>query len=47
MNKRAIITSSLEAIGGVLVVVGVATFSVPVGVMVAGALLIVLGGLAA
>lgn len=47
MNKRAIITSAIEAIGGVLVVIGVGSFSVPVGVMVAGALLIVFGGLAA
>jgi hypothetical protein len=47
MNKREVITSAMEAVGGVLIVVGIANFSVPVGVIVAGLLLLVLGGLAA
>lgn len=47
MNKREVITSTMEAVGGVLIVVGIGFFSVPVGVIVAGLLLLVIGGLAA
>jgi hypothetical protein len=47
MNKRAVITSAMEAIGGILIVVGIGVFSVPIGVIVAGLLLLVIGGLAA
>ena len=47
MTKREAITSVMEIVGGVLIVVGIANFSVPVGVIVAGLLLLVLGGLAA
>ena len=47
MNKREAITSGMELVGGVLIVIGIANFSVPVGVIVAGLLLLVLGGLAA
>lgn len=47
MSKREVITSVIEAIGGVMIVVGIGFFSVPVSVIVAGLLLFVLGGLAA
>jgi hypothetical protein len=47
MNKREVITSGMEAVGGVLIVIGIGFFSVPIGVIVAGLLLMVLGGLAA
>jgi hypothetical protein len=47
MNKREVITSAMEVIGGVLIVVGICSFSVPIGVIVAGLLLMVFGGLAA
>lgn len=47
MNKREVITSTMEVIGGVLIVVGIGNFSVPVSVIVAGLLLLVIGGLAA
>jgi hypothetical protein len=47
MNKREVITTGMELVGGVMIVVGISFFSVPVGVIVAGLLLVVLGGLAA
>lgn len=47
MNKRAVVTSAMEVVGGALIVIGIGAFSVPVGVIVAGLLLLVLGGLAA
>jgi len=47
MNKREVITSGIELLGGMLIVVGIANFSVPISVIVAGLLLLVLGGLAA
>ena len=47
MKLREVITTSLEVIGAICVVVGIATFSVPVSVIVLGVLLIVGGGLAA
>lgn len=40
---RGRIATVIESIGIVLVVVGVASFSVPVGFMVAGAALILIG----
>ena len=45
INKQKI-TTAMEIIGGVLVVLGVSAFSVPISVIVAGVLLIVAGGLA-
>lgn len=45
INKQNV-TTAMEIIGGVLVVLGVSAFSVPVSVIVAGVLLIVAGGLA-
>lgn len=46
MMNRDSITTAMEIAGGALVVVGVSMFSVPLGVIVAGVLLIVAGGLA-
>jgi hypothetical protein len=45
INKQKI-TTAMEIVGGVLVVLGVSSFSVPISVIVAGVLLIVAGGLA-
>ena len=45
INKQKI-TTAMEIVGGVLVVLGVSAFSVPIRVIVAGVLLIVAGGLA-
>ena len=45
INKQNV-TTAMEIVGGVLVVLGVSAFSVPVSVIVAGVLLIVVGGLA-
>lgn len=45
INKQNI-TTAMEIIGGILVVLGVSAFSVPISVIVAGVLLIVAGGLA-
>ena len=45
INKQKI-TTAMEILGGVLVVLGVSAFSVPISVIVAGVLLIVAGGLA-
>jgi hypothetical protein len=45
INKQKI-TTAMEIVGGVLVVLGVSAFSVPISVIVAGVLLIVAGGLA-
>jgi len=46
MIKKEMITTLMEVVGGVLIVLGVAEFSVPVSVIVAGVLLIIAGGLA-
>ncbi len=45
INKQNV-TTAMEIVGGVLVVVGISAFSVPVSVIVAGILLIIAGGLA-
>ena len=45
INKQKI-TTAMEIVGGILVVLGVSAFSVPISVIVAGVLLIVAGGLA-
>jgi hypothetical protein len=46
MNIKEIITTGIEIVGGVLIVVGIGCFSVPVSVIVAGVLMVVAGGLA-
>jgi hypothetical protein len=46
MINKTNITTAMEIVGGVLVVLGVSAFSVPISVIVAGVLLIVAGGLA-
>ena len=46
MINKTNITTAMEILGGVLVVLGVSAFSVPISVIVAGVLLIVAGGLA-
>ena len=47
MKLREVITTALEVIGAVCVVAGIAAFSVPVSVIVAGVLMVIGGGLAA
>jgi hypothetical protein len=47
MNIKQIITTAVEIVGGVLIVVGIGCFSVPVSVIVAGVLMVIGGGLAA
>ena len=46
MIKKETITTAMEIVGGVLVVLGVSAFSVAISGIVAGVLLIVAGGLA-
>jgi hypothetical protein len=46
MIKKETITTLMEVVGGVLIVVGISAFSLPISVIVAGVLLIVAGGLA-
>ena len=46
MMKKETITTLMEIVGGVLIVVGVSAFSLPISVIVAGVLLIIAGGLA-
>ncbi len=45
--NRKTVTTGIEVVGGVLVVAGVSSFSVPIGVILLGVLLILIGGLAA
>jgi uncharacterized membrane protein len=47
MKLREVITTAVELVGAICVVIGIAAFSVPVSVIVLGVLLIVGGGLAA
>jgi hypothetical protein len=47
MKLREIITTAMEIVGAVCIVIGICAFSVPVGVIVLGVLLMVGGGLAA
>jgi hypothetical protein len=47
MNIRRIITTALEIVGGICIVAGISSFSVPVSVIVAGVLMVIAGGLAA
>jgi hypothetical protein len=44
MIDKNIITTAMEIVGAILVVGGIATFSVPFSVIVAGIILIVAGG---
>jgi hypothetical protein len=44
---RKFLTTTLEIIGGILVVSGIANFSVPLAVVVFGVFLIILGGVTA
>ena len=46
MIKKETITTLMEVVGGVLIVVGISAFSLPISVIVAGVLLIIAGGLA-
>jgi len=46
MINKENITTVMEISGAVLVVVGIATFSVPISVIVAGIILIIAGGFA-
>ena len=47
MKLREVITTAVELVGAICIVIGIAAFSVPVSVIVLGVLLIVGGGLAA
>lgn len=47
MKLREAITTAVEIIGAVCVVVGIASFNVPISVIVLGVLLIIGGGFAA
>ena len=44
---KEIITTATEIVGGLLIVVGIGCFSIPVSVIVAGVLMVIGGGLAA
>jgi hypothetical protein len=46
MTNKETITTVMEIVGGILIVLGISAFSVPISVIVAGVLLIVAGGLA-
>ena len=45
MINKNLVTTLMEIVGAILVVGGIATFSVPISVIVAGIILIVAGGL--
>jgi hypothetical protein len=47
MNKKDLITTAIEIVGGILIVFGIGCFNIPVGVIVAGVLMVIGGGLAA
>ena len=47
MKLRQILTTSIEIVGGMCIVVGICSFSIPIGVIVLGVLLVIGGGLAA
>ena len=47
MKIREVITTAVELVGALFVAAGICSFSVPIGVIVLGVLLIVGGGLAA
>ena len=43
---KEIITTAIEIVGGILIVVGIGCFSIPVSVIVAGVLMVLAGGFA-
>jgi|TARA_R110000868_G_scaffold221373_1_gene472935 hypothetical protein len=45
MINKNLVTTLMEIVGAILVVGGIATFSVPISVIVSGIILIVAGGL--
>jgi len=47
MSKKDLITTMIEIVGGICIAVGVGSFNVAAGVIVAGVLMIIGGGLAA
>jgi hypothetical protein len=47
MKLRQIITTLIEVVGGMCIVAGICSFSIPIGVIVLGVLLVIGGGLAA
>ena len=47
MKPRDLVTTAVEVIGGICIVVGIGSFSVPISVIVLGVLLVIGGGLAA
>lgn len=47
MKLREVITTAIELVGMICVVAGISSFSIPIGVIVLGVLLIIGGGLAA
>ena len=47
MKIREAITTGMEIVGGMLIVAGIGSFSLPISVIVAGVLLVIGGGLAA
>lgn len=47
MKLREAITTAVELVGAICIVVGIASFSVPISVIVLGVLLVIGGGLAA
>ena len=46
MINKNLVTTAMEIVGAILVVGGIASFSVPIGVIVAGIILIIAGGFA-
>jgi hypothetical protein len=46
MKLKQTITTAIEIVGGILIVVGIGCFNVPISVIVLGVLMIVGGGLA-
>ena len=46
MINKETITTAMEIVGGVLIVLGISAFSVPISVIVAGIILIIAGGFA-
>ena len=47
MKLRQIVTTLIEIVGGICIVAGICSFSIPIGVIVLGVLLVIGGGLAA
>ena len=47
MKLKQIVTTLIEIVGGMCIVAGICSFSIPIGVIVLGVLLVIGGGLAA